>query len=85
MNNVADSSDAAFATLDGLRVESVVTITGDVVARSADVAVDANAMLQQLLKQYGGRGGGKRELAQAAGLTGDPQAIVATAHELLKT
>ncbi|QCB54211.1 aspartate--tRNA ligase [Sphingopyxis sp. PAMC25046] len=33
---VADSSDAAFATLDGLRVESVVTITGDVVARSVE-------------------------------------------------
>ncbi|MGH6694855.1 aspartate--tRNA ligase [Sphingopyxis sp.] len=33
---VADSSDAAFATLDGLRAESVVTITGDVVARSAE-------------------------------------------------
>lgn len=33
---VADSSDAAFATLDGLRAESVVTITGDVVARSTE-------------------------------------------------
>ena len=33
---VADSSDAAFATLDGLRAESVVTITGDVVARSPE-------------------------------------------------
>ncbi|MBN8844073.1 MAG: aspartate--tRNA ligase [Sphingomonadales bacterium] len=33
---VADSSDPAFATLDGLRAESVVTITGDVVARSAE-------------------------------------------------
>ena len=33
---VADSSDGAFATLDGLRTESVVTITGDVVARSAE-------------------------------------------------
>src|SRR3546814_3324526 len=33
---VADSSDAAFATLDGLRAESVVTVTGDVVARSAE-------------------------------------------------
>ncbi|WP_184097590.1 aspartate--tRNA ligase [Sphingopyxis panaciterrulae] len=38
---VADSSDAAFATLDGLRAESVVTITGDVVARSAET-VNAN-------------------------------------------
>jgi aspartyl-tRNA synthetase len=33
---VADSSDAVFATLDGLRAESVVTITGDVVARSGE-------------------------------------------------
>ncbi len=38
---VADSSDAVFATLDGLRAESVVTITGDVVARSAET-VNAN-------------------------------------------
>ncbi|MBO9698215.1 MAG: aspartate--tRNA ligase [Sphingopyxis sp.] len=38
---VADSSDAAFATLDGLRAESVVTITGDVVARSSET-VNAN-------------------------------------------
>ncbi|WP_194954574.1 aspartate--tRNA ligase [Sphingopyxis solisilvae] len=38
---VADSSDAAFAILDGLRAESVVTITGDVVARSAET-VNAN-------------------------------------------
>jgi aspartyl-tRNA synthetase len=33
---VADSSDPAFAILDGLRAESVVTITGDVVARSPE-------------------------------------------------
>ncbi|PAL19552.1 aspartate--tRNA ligase [Sphingopyxis sp. GW247-27LB] len=33
---VADSSDAVFATLDGLRAESVVTITGEVVARSPE-------------------------------------------------
>jgi aspartyl-tRNA synthetase len=38
---VADSSDPAFAILDGLRAESVVTITGDVVARSPET-VNAN-------------------------------------------
>ncbi|MGV1682586.1 aspartate--tRNA ligase [Sphingopyxis sp. NJF-3] len=38
---VADSSDAVFATLDGLRAESVVTITGEVVARSSET-VNAN-------------------------------------------
>ena len=54
-----------------------------VVARSPDVALDANAVLQQLLKRFGGRGGGKPELAQGAGLTGDPQEIVAAARERL--
>jgi aspartyl-tRNA synthetase len=38
---VADSSDPVFATLDSLRAESVVTITGDVVARSPET-VNAN-------------------------------------------
>jgi alanyl-tRNA synthetase len=54
-----------------------------VVARSSDVALDANAVLQQLLKRFGGRGGGKAELAQGAGLAGDPQEMVAAARELL--
>ncbi len=54
-----------------------------VVARSAGVALDANAVLQQLLKRFGGRGGGKPELAQGAGLAGDPQEIVSVARELL--
>lgn len=57
-----------------------------VVARSAGVVtVDANAVLQQLLKRFGGRGGGKAELAQGAGLTGDPQEIAAAARELIGT
>ncbi|MBL9069788.1 MAG: aspartate--tRNA ligase [Sphingopyxis sp.] len=38
---VADSSDPAFAMLDGLRAESVVTVTGDVIARSPET-VNAN-------------------------------------------
>ena len=54
-----------------------------VVARSPGVAVDANDVLQQLLKRFGGRGGGKPELAQGAGLTGDPQAIATAARELI--
>ena len=57
-----------------------------VVARSAGVVtVDANAVLQQLLKRFGGRGGGNAELAQGAGLTGDPQEIAAAARELIGT
>jgi alanyl-tRNA synthetase len=56
-----------------------------VVARSSDVPLDANAVLQQLLKRFGGRGGGKPELAQGAGLLGDPQEIAAAARELIRT
>jgi alanyl-tRNA synthetase len=56
-----------------------------VVARSSDVALDANAVLQQLLRRFGGRGGGKPELAQGAGLVGDPQEIAAAARELIRT
>ncbi|HKH71813.1 MAG TPA: DHHA1 domain-containing protein [Vicinamibacterales bacterium] len=58
---------------------------GLVVARSSDVALDANAVLQQLLKRFGGRGGGKAELAQGAGLAGDPQEIAAAARDLIRT
>src|SRR3546814_3164048 len=50
---VADSSDAAFATLDGLRAESVVTITGDVVARSAETvnrSEEHTSELQSLMR-----------------------------------
>jgi alanyl-tRNA synthetase len=72
--------------------QAAVTVVGTsapiaiVVARSAAVVVvDANAVLQQLLKRFGGRGGGKAELAQGAGLTGDPKEIAAAARELIGT
>ena len=41
-----------------------------VAARSADVSFDAAAAVKALIAQYGGRGGGRPELAQAGGLTG---------------
>ncbi len=54
-----------------------------VVARSAGVAVDAGAVLKQLMARFGGRGGGKPDLAQAGGLVGDPEEIAAFARALL--
>jgi alanyl-tRNA synthetase len=48
------------------------------------VAVDANAVLQQLVGQFGGRGGGKRELAQGGGLTGSVEEIVSAARAILE-
>ena len=54
-----------------------------VVARSQDVAVDAGKTLRVLLDRFGGRGGGRPELAQGAGLTGKSDEILAAARELL--
>ena len=54
-----------------------------VVARSAGVGVDAGAVVKQLMERFGGRGGGKPDLAQAGGLGGDTAEIAAFARPLL--
>ncbi len=51
-----------------------------VVARSADVSVDANQLVRALTGRFGGRGGGKADLAQAGGLDADAAAILAAAR-----
>jgi alanyl-tRNA synthetase len=50
------------------------------VARSTDVGIDANAVLRTLMATCGGRGGGKADLAQGAGLTGDVPALIDAAR-----
>jgi alanyl-tRNA synthetase len=55
-----------------------------VIGRSADVPVDANAILRALTQRFGGRGGGKPDLAQGGGLTGDAAEILRAARELLE-
>lgn len=54
-----------------------------VVARGKDAAVDAGAILRQLIEKFGGKGGGKADLAQGGGLTGDSDDLVRFARELL--
>jgi alanyl-tRNA synthetase len=53
-----------------------------VVARSADVGLDASALLKRLTAQFGGKGGGKPDLAQAGGLDAPTPEIVATAQAI---
>ena len=53
-----------------------------VVARSDDVAFDASATLKALVAKFGGRGGGRPELAQGGGLSGSPEAILEEARQL---
>jgi alanyl-tRNA synthetase len=56
-----------------------------VIARSQGVSLDASKVVRVLMDRYGGRGGGRPDLAQGAGLTGDLQQILAAAQELLRT
>jgi alanyl-tRNA synthetase len=51
-----------------------------VVARAADVAIDSGALLRQLTAAFGGKGGGRPEMAQGGGLQGEPAAILAAAR-----
>jgi alanyl-tRNA synthetase len=68
-------------------VAAVLLSVGDpvaiVVARSQDVGVDAGKTLRTLLDRFGGRGGGRADLAQGAGLTGKTDEVLAVARELL--
>jgi alanyl-tRNA synthetase len=54
-----------------------------VLARASDVALDASAVLKALVARFGGKGGGKPDLAQGGGLTGDVNDLVAAARALL--
>ncbi|MFP5379893.1 MAG: DHHA1 domain-containing protein, partial [Vicinamibacteria bacterium] len=54
-----------------------------VVARSADVDVDAGAVLKSLVASFGGRGGGKPDLAQGGGLDAPADELIAAARDLL--
>lgn len=54
-----------------------------VIARGAGAALDAGAVVRALTGRFGGKGGGRPELAQAGGLTGAPEEILAAAVESL--
>jgi alanyl-tRNA synthetase len=54
-----------------------------VIASSPDVGLDANTVLRALLDRFGGRGGGKPDLAQGGGLAGGAEEILSAARELL--
>ncbi len=54
-----------------------------VVARSQDAALDSSKGLRMLLDRFGGRGGGRPELAQGAGLVGTIEDILGAAREVV--
>ena len=56
--------------------------TPTTVGQNFSSAFDARALVASLISQFGGKGGGRPELAQAGGLDQDPQAIAAAVAEL---
>ena len=55
-----------------------------VIARAADAPVNAADLLKQLTARFGGKGGGRPELAQGGGLNGSPADLVSAARALLQ-
>jgi alanyl-tRNA synthetase len=55
-----------------------------VVARSRTQSVDSNAVLKELVHQFGGRGGGKPDMAQGGGLDAGPAQIVEAARAIVE-
>jgi alanyl-tRNA synthetase len=54
-----------------------------VIARGTAGGVDASAVLKSLVSQFGGRGGGKPDLAQGGGLNGQAADLLEAAKHLL--
>lgn len=54
-----------------------------VITREAAATTDAAALLKTLTGKFGGKGGGRPELAQGGGLQGDPHDMAAFAREML--
>jgi alanyl-tRNA synthetase len=55
-----------------------------VIARSPGIPVDANQLLRQIIERFGGRGGGKPDLAQGGGFGAPPEQIAAIARGLIE-
>jgi alanyl-tRNA synthetase len=54
-----------------------------VIARGGNATVDASTLLKQLTTKFGGKGGGKPELAQGGGLAGPASELIAFTRSLL--
>jgi alanyl-tRNA synthetase len=82
--NVLKSLATAITSRPGFLVVLVSTSTPAlaVVARSSDIAMSAQAILSALIGRFGGRGGGRQELAQGGGLSGTPNEILSAARTI---
>jgi alanyl-tRNA synthetase len=56
-----------------------------VIARAPDVGLDAAAVLKALVQQFGGKGGGKPDLAQGGGLAGARADMTAALGQIIES
>src|SRR5688572_10319224 len=77
---------AAITVADPNAVMALFTATNPaqvVVARGAASSIDAGAVLKQLAAKFGGKGGGKQDLAQGGGLVAPANELVAFTRSVL--
>src|SRR4029450_2284801 len=55
-----------------------------VIARASDVTIDCADLLKQLIERFGGKGGGRPDLAQGGGLQGTPEELGAFVRSLIR-
>jgi alanyl-tRNA synthetase len=87
--DAAGLKEIASALLKESGVAATLVSLGDppalVVACSPGAGLDAGKTLRVLLDRFGGRGGGRPDLAQGAGLVGGVDEILAAAREILRS
>jgi alanyl-tRNA synthetase len=76
--HIAAQANAAVALFSTASPHAVV------IARSPGMNLDATAVLGALLERFGGRGGGKADLAQGGGFAADVAEIAAVTRQLLQ-
>lgn len=77
---------AAATAADAHAVVALFTTTAPalvVIARGPSATIDANAVLKQLTAKFGGKGGGKPDLAQGGGLNAGSAELVSAARAML--
>jgi alanyl-tRNA synthetase len=62
---------------------SAVGPSAAVIARAPDVTIDCALILKKLIERFGGKGGGRPDLAQGGGLQGNPDEIVAFTRQII--
>ena len=90
-HHVSDADAQALKTLATVIASEsryvAILVSGDplsvAIARAPDAGVDAGMMIRSLTARFGGRGGGRPELAQGGGLTGSPEQVLEAAVESL--